>query len=124
MVVGRRAPLRFSKSWIWELARNRWHRANGVRASELDAQVHHSDPLEWAHLKPNADPNRLANLWALPKEGHQIANRAWAAFRRELNGRTPTQAELMRAKLDIDRLVESFVVRPGVARSNPPKSPN
>jgi hypothetical protein len=71
----------------------------------MEAQVHHSDPLEWAHLKPNADPNRLANLWALRREAHDIATNAWSAFSRSLQGRVPTQAEIMEAKLRIDRMV-------------------
>jgi hypothetical protein len=79
----------------------------------MQAQVHHSDPLEWAHLKPDADPNRLANLWALRKEAHEIATQEWAAFRRYLNGRSPSQAELMEAKLRIDRMVEPYIRRAG-----------
>jgi hypothetical protein len=69
---------------------------------------------------PDGDPNRLANLWGLPEEAHQIASNAWGAFRAELKGRMPTQAELMAAKLRIDRLVQPYIVRPGVAR---PKRP-
>lgn len=86
----------------------------------MRAEVHHSDPLEYAHLKLGADPNRLANLWGLRKEAHAIASREWAEFGRELNGRMPTQAELMQAKLRIDRMVELYIRRAGVPRSNRP----
>lgn len=86
----------------------------------MKAQVHHSDPLEWAHLKPAADPNRLANLWALRAEAHDIATRAWAEFARQLNGRVPTLAEQMGAKLRIDRMVDAYIRRAGVPRSNRP----
>ena len=99
-------------------ARTRFARANGVSASEMQAEVHHSDPLEWAHLKPDADPNRLANLWGLRKEAHAIATREWGAFTRALEGRIPTQAEVMEAKLRIDRLVEPYIRRAGLPRSN------
>ena len=101
-------------------ARAKYTRANGISASEMQAEVHHSDPLEWAHLKPNADPNRLANLWGLRGEAHDIATRAWADFTRGLKGRIPTQAELMEAKLRIDRMVEPYLRRAGVPRSNTP----
>ena len=71
------------KGAIREKARRVFARANDVGASELNAHVHHSDPLEWAHIKPGADPNRLANLWALSPEEHAIATREWAS--RELS---------------------------------------
>jgi hypothetical protein len=104
-----------------EAGRIRFARANGIAAKTMEAEVHHSEPLQWAHLKPNADPNRLANLWGLRAEAHQIASREWMAFERALKGRVPTQAELMAAKLRIDRLVEPYIRRGGVPRSNVPR---
>lgn len=135
-----KAPLRFLDREAWQsgaeraaqaltvsekdilrgAARTKLARANGISTSEMQAEVHHSDPLEWAHLKPKADPNRLANLWGLRKEAHAIATREWGAFNRELRGRLPTQAELMDAKLRIDRMVEPYVRRAGLPRSNRP----
>lgn len=87
--------------------------------------MHHSDPIEYAYLKPNADPNRLASLWGLRPDAHQIANNAWTAFRTELRGRIPTQAEVMAMKLRIDRAVAPYIQRPGVSRPGPrpPKGP-
>jgi hypothetical protein len=108
------------KNALRAAARARLARANGISTSEMQAEVHHSDPLEWAHLKPDADPNRLANLWGLRGEAHDVATRAWADFSRALKGRVPTQAELMEAKLRIDRMVEPFIRRAGVPRSNTP----
>lgn len=99
--------------------RERWAQANGMEAAEMEAHVHHSNPLRFSHLFPKADPNRLANLWALRPEAHQIATRAWEIFSRGLSGRTPTQAEIMAEKLRIDRLVEAYLRRPGVPRSRP-----
>jgi hypothetical protein len=108
------------KNALRSAARSKLARANGVSTREMQAEVHHSEPLEWAHLKPNADPNRLANPWGLRGEAHDIATRAWADFSRALKGRVPTQAELMEAKLRIDRMVEPFIRRAGVPRSNTP----
>jgi len=108
------------KNALRSAARARLARANGISTKAMQAEVHHSDPLAWAHLKPNADPNRLANLWGLRGEAHDIATRAWADFSRSLKGRVPTQAELMEAKLRIDRMVEPFIRRAGVPRSNTP----
>jgi len=111
-----------AKAVLRREGRARLAQAHGTSASEMGAQVHHIDPLEWAHLKPNADPNRLASLSALPEEAHQIVTNGWAAFRAELKGRIPKQAELMAARLRIERLVEPYIVRPGVARPRlPPK---
>lgn len=108
------------KTALRKVGRIRFARANGMTARAMNAEVHHSDPLQWAHLKPNADPNRLANLWGLRNEAHQIATREWAAFEKALNGRVPTQAELMAAKLRIDRLVEPYIRRASVPRSQVP----
>ena len=108
------------KNALRSAARVKLARANGISTKVMQAEVHHSDPLEWAHLKPNADPNRLANLWGLRGEAHDIATRAWADFSRSLKGRVPTQAELMEAKLRIDRMVEAYIRRAGVPRSNTP----
>lgn len=109
-----------AKDALREKARLKYARANGVSASEMGGHVHHSDPLEWAHLKPKADPNRLANLSGLQGDIHSIATTAWRNFKSSLNGRTPTQAELMEAKLRIERMVENYTLRPGVSRPMKP----
>lgn len=99
--------------------RNRFAQASGKSAADMGAQVHHSDPLEFAHLKLDADPNRLANLWAIPTEAHQIASNEWAAFRAALKGRIPSQAEIMATKLKIERMIAPYIVRSGVSRPGP-----
>lgn len=81
--------------------------------------MHHSKPLEYAYLEPAADPNRLANLWGLADEAHQIASNEWTAFRAALKGRIPSQAEIMATKLRIDRMVAPYVLRAGVPRPSP-----
>ncbi len=109
------------KGAVRKTARTVYARANGLPADEMNAQVHHSDPLQWAHLKPDAHPNRLANLWALEAKDHNLATQQWRAFDRSLQGRTPSQAELLAAKLRIDRSVERLVKRPGLPRARPSK---
>ena len=108
-----------AKNALRRQGRARFTQANRKSASDMQAVVHHSDPLEYAHLKPTADPNRLANLWGLRTDAHPIANNAWAAFRTELQGRVPTQAEIMATKLRIDRIMEPYLQRPGISRPGP-----
>lgn len=110
------------KNALRNIARARWQQANGVRASDLGAQVHHDGPLEWAHVQPNTDPNRLSNLAGLSESGHGLANRVWASFSRGLGGRTPTPAEIMAQKLSLARATEPYAIRPGLPRP-PPKAP-
>jgi len=109
-----------AKAALRRAARARLGRANNISASDMQAEVHHFDPLEWAHVKPNADPNRLANLGALRGEAHDIASKAWGEFRSALKGRLPTQAELHEATMRINRMVEPYIRRAGVPRSNTP----
>lgn len=108
------------KGVIRQGGRERLARANGISAAEMEARIHHSRPLEYAHVFPKADPNSLANLWALRDAAHKIASAEWTAFRATLKGRMPTQAEVMAAKLRIDQLVAQYVRRPGVPRSRTP----
>ena len=110
-------------SFPYAAGRARLARANGgVSASEMNADVHHSLPVQYSDLFPNADPNRLANLWALRPEAHQIATRLWSQFARNIAGRIPTQAEVMAQKLQVDGEVAPYVRRPGVPRSNIPRT--
>lgn len=96
-------------------------RANGIHPDRMMADVHHSEPLAYAHLKSAVDPNRLSNLWALRPEAHVSPTREWNAFTRSLQGRDPTPAELMREKLRVDQLVAPYIRRGGVPRSNKPR---
>ena len=108
-----------AKSSLRKDARAIIDKTNGTPTSRFGADVHHSDPLEWAHLKPNAPPNRLANLKVLDKDAHNIATQAWAEFKRSLGGREPAPVEAMRAKLRIDKMVDAYVRRNGVSRPGP-----
>ena len=89
------------KNALRELGRQRWAQANGTWARDLGARVHHEDPLEWAHIKPDADP-RLSNLVALTRKGHEVANRAWTQFRLGLGNAQPTPAQVMAQKLRLN----------------------
>jgi len=109
-------------SFPYAAGRARFAQANGLSASDMQAEVHHSLPVQYSDVFPNADPNRLANLWGLRQPAHQIASRMWAQFAKGLAGRTPTQAEVMAQKLKVDQEVAPYLRRPGVPRSNvPPK---
>lgn len=117
-----RAPLtEAEKNVLRAVARRRVAQANGQPASELAGEVHHRVALRFAHLFSNADPNRLANLIPLIREAHVIASRAEAEFVRALAGRTPTQAEVIALAMRLDKLIEPYVLRGGVAR--PPPAP-
>lgn len=100
-------------------ARKRIAQANGTPASKIDGEVHHRVALRFAHLFPNADPNRLANLIPLMREAHLIASRAEADFVRALAGRVPTQAEVVAHAMRLDKLIEPYVLRVGVSRPPP-----
>jgi hypothetical protein len=107
-------------SFPYAAGRARLARANGISASDMNAHVHHSLPVQYTDNFPNADPNRLANLWALKPPAHQIANNLWAQFGRSLAGRSPSQAEIMAQKLKVDREVAPYIQRAGIPRSNTP----
>lgn len=116
-----RALTRDEKTALRDVARARWQQVNGVRPRAWGADVHHDDPLEWAHLNPDASPNRFSNLVGISRDGHNIATQAWARFNRSLGDRTPSLAEIMAQKLKIDRAIEPYTIRPGLPR--PPPSP-
>jgi RHS repeat-associated protein len=91
-----------AKAQLRHEARALWEKKNGRAAGAL--QIHHRIPLEYAHLFPNADPNRFSNLIGLEPGIHsQIHANAWDAFRRQLGGRTPSQAEVMGVAMSIDK---------------------
>lgn len=58
-------------------------------------QVHHRVPLQWAHIFPDANPNKLRNLYAITAQHHTGVTNAWNAWERTLAGRVPTQAEVL-----------------------------
>jgi hypothetical protein len=58
--------------------------------------------LEWSHLFPNSDPNRAANLIGMKSANHTSVTNAWNTWRQALNGRNPTQAEVLQQALRID----------------------
>ncbi|MEX2172310.1 MAG: hypothetical protein WD851_23520 [Pirellulales bacterium] len=85
-------------------ARSIWEGVAGYRAIDRGLRIHHRIPLEWSHIYPHANPNRLANLVGVEPGTHTLINNAWAAWKRGLNGRTPTQAEVMAQALKIDEM--------------------
>jgi hypothetical protein len=95
-----------------ENARNIWQKFTGRRAIWDDLEVHHRIPLEWSHIFGKADPNRVSNLVGINGKIHKQLSEAWAAWKRSLNGRTPTQAEIMEQALKIDELFKNHWVFP------------
>jgi hypothetical protein len=72
----------------------------GVRPGNYD--IHHRIPLEYAHLTPYEDPNRIQNLIALPNSVHKQINQIWASFSQKLQGRIPTLEEVQAVARDIE----------------------
>ncbi len=75
------------------------------KISRVGSQVHHRIPLEWAHLFPSLNPNRLGNLKLVPREIHEAVDgvsAAWTKFRNSLGGRTPTAQEVLDKAVEID----------------------
>lgn len=93
-------------------ARDIWQATTGRRAIWDDLQVHHRIPLEWSHLFGRANPNRLSNLVGVDSATCTQISNAWAAWKRGLNGRTPTQAEVMEQALRIDKMYSGSWVFP------------
>jgi hypothetical protein len=83
-------------------ARDIWQARTGRPAIWDDLQVHHRIPLEWAHLFPHSDPNRISNLIGMTSANHTQVTNAWNAWRQSLNGRIPTQAEVLQQAIRID----------------------
>ena len=84
-------------------ARRIWKDKTGRSAIWDGNDVHHRIPLEWDHLMPG-HPNRSSNLIAVPSEIHnKFITPAWNRWKTSLNGRTPTQSEIMGQALKIDQ---------------------
>ena len=95
-----------------ENARNTWQMLTGRRAFWDDLEVHHRIPLEWSHIFGKADPNRVSNLVGINGKIHKQVSEAWAAWKRSLGERTPTQAEIMEQAFKIDELFKNHWLFP------------
>jgi len=124
-----RKALSFSeKGPIWKKGRPLFERANGMSAKDMgkfdretkawEGRVHHRLPNEHANKLPGADPNRLANLQAIPQEVHSMVTSEWGRFLRSFN-REPTPAELQQFTQKMDRLIEPYTLRRGLPRPPP-----
>ena len=79
-------------------ARDVFFSANPRLSSAL--QIHHRVPLEWAHLFPGADPNRLANIIGLDRGIHNQVSAMWTAFRNQHPYATPQDVMTFAAQID------------------------
>lgn len=93
-------------------AREKWQLATGIRAYSAYYEIHHRVPLEWAHLIPEADPNRMANLVGMMPENHRLISGLWLDWKKSLGDRLPTPAEVLEAAIRIDELFADLMVSP------------
>ncbi|MCE2754249.1 MAG: HINT domain-containing protein [Pirellula sp.] len=103
---------RESSDRLRENARNTWQMLTGRRAFWDDLEVHHRIPLEWSHFFGKAAPNRVSNLVGINGKIHKQVSEAWAAWKRSLGERTPTQAEIMEQAFKIDELFKNHWLFP------------
>ena len=103
-----------------ESARNAFRKeARGIfyraypRLAEQGLEVHHRIPLEWAHLFPEANPNRLSNLVGLDPLIHDRIDLRWNSFRTYYNrlGMSPTAKEIMGFAAGIDKEFSQYYNR-------------
>jgi hypothetical protein len=69
-------------------------------------EVHHRVPLEWSHLFPQADPNRISNLQGLSSPQQlRKATEMWSSFRdaHRRSGHPPTPQQVLRFATLVDR---------------------
>jgi hypothetical protein len=83
-------------------ARDIWEARTGRRALWDGLQIHHRIPLEYGHLFPNGNPNRVANLVGMEAADHSAVSTVWTQFRTSLAGATPTQAQVMQVAQMVD----------------------
>jgi len=77
-------------------ARDLWQARTGRRAIWDGLDVHHRIPLEWSHLFPDVDPNRISNLIGMTPADHTKVSAAWNFWRQRLDVRVPTRSEVLR----------------------------
>lgn len=84
----------------------------GIRASQLGDYVeHHRIPLRYQHLFPMLYPNRISNIQRIHMRDHvNIVNPMWDQFHRNLGGREPTAAEVLRQAIVVDRAIAGRIV--------------
>ena len=90
-----------AKKSIRKYARKIWDIYS--KYSRSGGQIHHRLPLEWAHLFPNLNPNRLTNLVWYDNATHKLVNNIWREFKRSLNGKTPTKKQVMEIVLKVEK---------------------
>jgi hypothetical protein len=110
-LLARGALSRTSKNLLRIAATDIWRARMGRSAAEMGLEVHHRIPLEWAHLTPNLDPNRTANLIGVPAAEHWLITAAWNQWRVGLGARVPTQAEIEGVAAGIDMMFFDVMTR-------------
>lgn len=109
---GGREPLDAeAKDQLRRGAREAWQKETGRRAIWDGLQIHHRIPLQFAHLFPAADPNRLANLIGIRSEVHTQITTEWERWKREFDG-TICASDVVRKAIQIDGQFGSHFVYP------------
>lgn len=78
----------------------------------MTQQVHHRIPLEWAHIFPNMNPNRLSNLQIINEKKHNGVGgitAEWRQFKTSLQGKVPTQKQILDEAARIDAKFKKWI---------------
>jgi hypothetical protein len=77
---------------------------------QFKIEIHHRIPLQWAHLFPNTNPNRLSNLYVLPRYVHRaIVNPAWNAFFK--SNPLPSPSDVLKFAIEMNEIIAQFINR-------------
>jgi RHS repeat-associated protein len=91
-----------------EQAKRIWKKLTGRRAYGDKLDVHHRIPLEWSHLFPDLDPNRVENLVGVDAGTHALINDAWARWKSGMEGVVPTPQQVEDQAKRIDEMVTAL----------------
>ena len=99
-----------AKKILGRNAREIWEARTGRMAGWDGMQIHHRIPLEWSHIFPDSDPNKLSNLIGIDPRIHAQITTGWASWKKTLDGRIPTQEEILMQANFIDEVFgDAFV---------------
>jgi hypothetical protein len=91
------------KRAIWDNMHQVWKYWKGAPINVMlpDSAIHHRIPLEWTHLYPGENPNRIDNLFGVSKAIHTQITAAWNTWRNQFPGKiTKADVETQAAKID------------------------
>jgi hypothetical protein len=92
-------------------ARDKWEAVTGHPAIWDRMVIHHEVPLEWRHVY-SGDINGLDNLRGMLAEDHYGITEAWRVWKVGLQGRTPSEAELLQQRNSLRNIYGPLMVSP------------